>query len=60
VPMSGHQWGVLAVGLIVSFWVALAAVAWFMHWVRKHGFIPFAVYRIVLGAAVLIWLIVHG
>ena len=60
VPMSGHQWGVLAVGLIVSFLVALAAVAWFMHWVRKHGFIPFAVYRIALGAVVLIWLIVHG
>ena len=31
------------------------SVAWFMNWVRKHGFVPFAIYRIVVGAAVLYW-----
>ena len=31
------------------------AVAWFMAWVRKHGFAPFAVYRLLAGAAVLYW-----
>jgi len=30
-------------------------VAWFMKWVRTRGFIPFAVYRIVIGVAVLAW-----
>jgi undecaprenyl-diphosphatase len=35
--------------------VALAVVAWFMHWVRQRGFVPFAVYRIVVGIAVLVW-----
>ncbi|MFT3787737.1 MAG: undecaprenyl-diphosphate phosphatase [Tepidisphaeraceae bacterium] len=55
IAMDAHRWGVLAVGLIVSFVVAWAVIAWFMHWVRKHGFVPFAVYRIVAGAAVLIW-----
>ena len=54
--MSAHLWGVLLVGFVVSFIVALAVIAWFMHWVKKHGFVPFAIYRLVLGLAVLIWL----
>jgi undecaprenyl-diphosphatase len=48
-----HGWIVLAVGFVVSFIVAYAAVAWFMAWVRKRGFAPFAVYRIIVGALVL-------
>jgi undecaprenyl-diphosphatase len=51
--MSGHQWIVLAIGFVVSFFVALGVVAWFMHWVRKRGFVPFAIYRIVLGIGLL-------
>src|SRR6266536_3448640 len=51
--MSGHQWVVLAIGFVVSFFVALGVVAWFMHWVRQRGFVPFAIYRIVLGIALL-------
>jgi undecaprenyl pyrophosphate phosphatase UppP len=27
-----------------------------MAWVRKHGFVPFAVYRIIVGALVLFWI----
>ena len=50
-----HGWVVLAIGFIVSFIVAYAAVAWFLAWVRKHGFAPFAVYRIILGIVVLAW-----
>ncbi len=53
--MSAHQWGVLIVGFVVSFFVAWAVIAWFMHWVRKHGFVPFAIYRLVIGVGVLIW-----
>jgi undecaprenyl-diphosphatase len=53
--ISSHQWGVLVVGLIVSFIVAYASVAWFMAWVRKRGFAPFAVYRIVVGILVLLF-----
>jgi undecaprenyl pyrophosphate phosphatase UppP len=30
-------------------------VAWLMAWVRRHGFVPFAIYRIVFGLAVLGW-----
>ena len=54
VSMSGQRWIVLAIGFVVSFIVALAVVAWFMGWVRKRGFTPFAIYRIVVGIAVLV------
>jgi undecaprenyl-diphosphatase len=53
--ISTHDWLVLAVGFVVSFVVAYGAVAWFIGWVRKRGFVPFAVYRIIVGAAVLFW-----
>src|SRR5712691_1766983 len=48
-----HQWIVLGIGFVVSFIVALAVVAWFMQWVRTRGFVPFAIYRIVLGVTIL-------
>jgi len=55
--MDPHEWIVLAIGFVVSFFVALAVVAWFMHWVRQRGFVPFALYRIVLGIGLLALLV---
>ncbi|HZL56522.1 MAG TPA: undecaprenyl-diphosphate phosphatase [Bryobacteraceae bacterium] len=55
VVITSHQLALLAIGFIVSFFVAWAVVAWFMNWVRNRGFVPFAVYRLLLGTAVLIW-----
>jgi undecaprenyl-diphosphatase len=54
-PVDGHEWIVLLIGFVVSFIVALAVVAWFMNWVRRRGFTPFAIYRIIVGIAVLVW-----
>ena len=54
-PVDGHEWIVLLIGFVVSFIVALVVVAWFMNWVRRRGFAPFAIYRIVVGIAVLVW-----
>jgi undecaprenyl-diphosphatase len=51
--MNSREWIVLAIGFIVSFFVALAVVAWFMNWVRARGFVPFAIYRILLGIGLL-------
>ncbi len=48
-----HGWIVLAIGFVVSFIVAYGSVAWFMAWVRKRGFGPFAIYRIIVGILVL-------
>lgn len=57
--MNAHGWVVLGIGFVISFIVALSVVAWFMHWVRARGFAPFAIYRIVVGVALLV-LIARG
>jgi undecaprenyl-diphosphatase len=54
--IDSHGLIVLAIGFVVSFLVAYGAVAWFLAWVKKHGFVPFAIYRIILGAVVLAWM----
>jgi undecaprenyl-diphosphatase len=55
VHMDTQGWTALAIGFVVSFIVAYGVVAWFMNWVRTRGFVPFAIYRIVVGSAVLAW-----
>jgi undecaprenyl-diphosphatase len=55
VVMSGHGWAVLILGFVVSFFVALGVVEWFLQWVRNHGFVLFAVYRLLLGAALFLF-----
>lgn len=55
VVMNSERWIVLLIGTGVSFIVALGVVEWFLYWVRKHGFTMFAIYRILLGGALLIW-----
>ncbi|MGO8795613.1 MAG: undecaprenyl-diphosphate phosphatase [Candidatus Sulfotelmatobacter sp.] len=53
--IDAHGWIVLAIGFVVSYIVAYASVAWFMAYVRKHGFVPFAVYRLIVGVLVLVY-----
>jgi undecaprenyl-diphosphatase len=53
--IDAKGWILLAIGFAVSFVVAYVVVAWFMHWIRRHGFVPFAVYRILFGIVVLWW-----
>jgi undecaprenyl-diphosphatase len=55
VVMNSQRWMVLLIGTLVSFIVALGVVEWFLFWVRKHGLAPFAVYRILLGTALLLF-----
>jgi undecaprenyl-diphosphatase len=46
----------ILVGILFAFITALAAVSWFLHYVSRHNFKPFAYYRIALGIIILIWL----
>ena len=54
--IDAHGWVLLFIGFVVSFIVAYGSVAWFIAWVRRRGFAPFAAYRIIVGAWVLFWL----
>jgi undecaprenyl-diphosphatase len=53
---SGIGFGTVAVGFVVSFLVALVVVRAFVHYISRHGFAPFAWYRIIAGVAALAWL----
>ncbi len=46
---TSEEWGILAAGFIVSFFVALASIVWLLKFVRTHTFIPFGIYRILIA-----------
>ena len=48
----------IAIGFVVSFIVALLVIRWFVTFVGRHGFAPFAWYRIAVGTAALAWLLI--
>ncbi len=52
------DWNEFAVGFAVSLVVAFIAVKWLLIYIRSHRYTPFAIYRILLGVAVLVYLAV--
>ena len=46
------EWGLLLVGMVVSYIVSMIAIKFLMNYVRKHSFGSFGWYRIVLGVLV--------
>ncbi len=53
------QLGLLTVGFIVSFMVALFSIKFLLRYIAKNNFIPFGVYRIVIGIALLVVLVIR-
>ncbi|MDD3244241.1 MAG: undecaprenyl-diphosphate phosphatase [Eubacteriales bacterium] len=52
---SGLEWAVLLVGMAVAFGVSVLAIRFLMQYIKKHNFKAFGLYRIVLGAVVLLY-----
>ena len=55
VSVPALAWVVLAVASVVAFAVSMVAIRFLMEFVKKHSFAPFGVYRIALGALVLLY-----
>ena len=53
VPMGA--WLSLAVACVVAFAVSMIAIKFLVEFVKRHSFAPFGVYRIILGALVIIF-----
>lgn len=53
---AGVSGGMIALGTLVSFVVALIVIRAFVTIVSRRGFAPFALYRIVAGIAAIVWL----
>ena len=47
------EWGLLLVGMIVSYIVSMVSIKFLMNFVKKHSFSGFGWYRIVLGILVI-------
>jgi len=47
-------WGPTIVATVVAFLVGYAVIAWLMRFITTHSFMPFVVYRLALGALILI------
>jgi undecaprenyl-diphosphatase len=52
--VSAADLPLFAVGLTLSFLSALVCVRWLIRFVASHDFVPFAWYRIIFGAVVLL------
>jgi undecaprenyl-diphosphatase len=49
-----ENWSALALAFVVSMVTAFIAVKWLLGYIRSHRYTAFAIYRIVLGAALLL------
>ena len=52
--LSGENWNALAVAFVASAVTAFIAVKWLLRYIQTHRFTAFAVYRVILGAALLL------
>lgn len=57
---SLNEFGVLAVGMVVSFVVSVLAIRFLIGYVKKNDFKAFGVYRIILGALVIAYFGLSG
>ncbi len=55
VTVPALAWIVLAVASVVAFAVSMVAIKFLMEFVKKHSFAPFGIYRIALGALVILY-----
>ncbi|RAJ57487.1 undecaprenyl-diphosphatase [Streptomyces sp. Amel2xB2] len=51
---EGHvSWGPTIFATVLAFVVAYAVIAWFMQYISTRSFMPFVIYRVLLGVAIL-------
>jgi undecaprenyl-diphosphatase len=58
--LSGGDIGIIAIGFVVSFVSALIVVKTFVGFVGRHGFMPFAWWRIIVGVVGLVGIWAFG
>ena len=52
---TATEWMVFAIGLVVAFAVSIVAIKFLVGFVKKHDFTAFGIYRIIVGAVVLVY-----
>jgi len=54
--LTGANVEIILVGLLASFLSAILVIKWFIGFVSKNNFVPFGVYRIVVGILILLFI----
>ena len=54
-PGAHEDWSMLLLGSVVAAGTAFVVVRWLLGFIQHHTFIVFGIYRIILGAAMLLW-----
>lgn len=49
-------WGPTILATVIAFGVGLSVIAWLMRWLTTRSFLPFVIYRLVLGLLVMVLL----
>lgn len=52
-----QDWGMVALGFVVSAIVSFIVVKWLLRWVQTHTFVPFGWYRVIFGLLLLVFLL---
>ncbi len=58
-PMDPFRWLLLAISMVTAYIISLLTIRGLMNFVRKHKFIAFGIYRIILGIAVIIFSLIR-
>lgn len=46
-------WGPTLLATLIAFAIGYAAIAWFLKYISHHSFLPFVIYRILLGILII-------
>ncbi|MBW3550050.1 MAG: hypothetical protein KY442_04255 [Proteobacteria bacterium] len=57
---SQEAWGEMALAFAAATATGFIAVRWLLGYIKRHSYTPFAIYRIVLGVGLLLWLPAGG
>ena len=55
--LKGSQWGIIGIGFIVSFIIALIVIKWLLNYIRRHDFNIFGWYRILIAVLMILFLV---
>ncbi len=56
IPAIAFSWLEIGAATVVAFAVGLAVIAFLMNYLKRHSFLPFVLYRILLGGTILVLL----
>jgi undecaprenyl-diphosphatase len=51
------EWDSIALGVILAFVAAYLCIHFFLQFIERIGMLPFVIYRLLLGVAILFWLL---